>query len=122
MVTKSIETKTVKGKAHLLCRLTDTEVKNAAKALADGLKKREEIESRLEALKQQMKAEATQVEGEISFNRQLVSSESEFRTVEIDIVYNFTKGTKEFIRTDTGEVYKRDGITDDERQQLLPLE
>lgn len=110
------------GKAYLACKLTEPEIKAAGKSLAEALSRRAECEGRLESVKQQIKAEITQAEGDAAKFQQLVATEVEHRMIDVDWVFDFKAGIKETVRTDTGEVVRRDPITDEERQRELPIE
>lgn len=115
------QTKTTKGKAHLPCKLTQKEIYEAGKSLADALKRKSECEVRLESFKQQVKAEITTAEGEASKFQGLVASEIEYRMVEVEARFDFKAGRKTIIRMDTGEIIRTENITEDERQRMLPL-
>lgn len=102
-------------------RLTEKELKDASKALAEAINKRSIIESQLETFKAQKKAEVAAQDAVISANSVLVNSEKEFRLVECKIEYDFRKkGVKTFVRLDTGEIVKTEQITNEERQEFMP--
>lgn len=107
------------GTAYLLCRLTPEEVKTAAKNLAESLKRRRELEVRLDSVKQQIKGEMTTAEGDAQKFEQLVATESEHRMLPVDICFDFRRGVKDTVRTDTGEIVKTEAITDEDRQRQL---
>lgn len=52
-------------------------------------------------------------------NTSMISTEREWRLVPVEITFDFTEGYKTFVRKDTGEVVKREAITEAERQQDL---
>ena len=114
--------KTQKGKIYLPCKLTQKEIYEAGKSLADALKKKTEHEVRLETFKQQVKAEITSAEGEAQKFQGLVSSEIEYRMVDVETRFDFKTGRASVVRMDTGELLKTREITDEERQRLLPLQ
>lgn len=115
--------RTKKGKAHLEYKLTPQEVHAAGKDLADALKRRAQAEAKLETFKQQVKAEMAEADGQILRNQALVANESEYRMIDVEIRYDFKAGEKEIVRMDTGELVKKERITDEERQlELTPAE
>lgn len=115
-------TRTKKGKLHLACRLKPQEIYEAGKSLAEALKTRAEAEVRLEAFKQQVKADITQAEGQAAKYQSLVASEIEFRMVDVEVRYNFPAGEKEVVRMDTGEIVRIERITDEERRLEIDTE
>lgn len=108
-----------KGNAYLPCVLTQKEIYDAGKSLSDALKRRAECENRLDAVKQQIKGETTQAEGDIAKFSALVSSEKEHRMVDVEVRFDFKADTKTTVRMDTGEIIKSERITDEERQRVM---
>lgn len=109
----------IKGNLYLECKLTEAELKESGKKLADGIQKKTEVESRVESFKTQAKAEVAEIDATIGKMSALVNNEKEFRMVECEISWDFKKGVKTFIRKDTGEVAKTERITEEERQREL---
>lgn len=110
-----------KGKVYLPCKLTQKEIYESGKSLADALKRVDECEVRLEGMKQQIKAEITQAQGEAAKFRSLVATEVEHRMVDVEVRLDWRRGKKETVRMDTGELLRTDDITDEERQRELNL-
>lgn len=102
-------------------KLTEKELKTAAKELAEGLNKKSRLESDIETFKAQKKAEIAAIDAVVSRNAILVNSEKEFRLVECKVDYDFGRdGGKTFTRLDNGEIVKQEPITNEERQALMP--
>lgn len=108
-----------KANLYLECKLTEPELKDAGKKLADAIQKKTEVEARVESFKTQAKGEIAEIEATIGKMSALVNNEKEFRTVECLIEWDFKKRIKSFVRKDSGEVAKTDRISDDELQMEL---
>lgn len=108
-------------KLPLEVRLTEAELKAAAKEMAEAINYKGRIENEMEAFKAQKKAETSAQEAIIARCAQLVNSEKEFRLVECRVEYDFAKkGTKTFYRLDNGEAVRTEQITNEERQRMIP--
>jgi hypothetical protein len=101
---------------HLECRLTETELKDSSKKLAEAIQRHGMIEERMEAFKTQNKAEMAEVAAIIGKHSALINNEKEFRMVPCEVTYDFKAGTKTFVRLDTAEIVKYETISDQERQ------
>src|SRR5260221_1997707 len=101
-------------------RLTDKEVKAAAKELAEALNQKARLDGEVETFKAQKKAEVAAIDAVIAKNAVLVNSEKEFRLVECQVGYDFQTAKKTFTRLDNGEIVRTETITNDERQQMMP--
>lgn len=109
-------------KIYMECRLTNEELKECAKKLAEAISRKTRIENSLESFKAEKKAEVQSCEGEISLMSEKVNSEKEFRGVDCSIEFDFKKGKKTTKRKDTLEVFKVEDISDEERQEELLLQ
>ncbi len=109
------------GTAYLSCKLSREEVHTSGKSLAEAIQRKAMCEARLDEVKAQVKGEITQAEGDIAKFQALVSTEREYRMVSVDICFDFARGVKETIRTDTGEIVKTEALTDEDRQRELPM-
>lgn len=109
-------------KIYLECKLTDAELKDCSKKLAEAISRKTRIENSLEGFKSEKKAEIQSCDGEISLMSEKVNSEKEFRSVDCSIEYDFKRSKKTITRKDNGEIYKVEDITDEERQEELLLQ
>lgn len=101
--------------------LTEDEIRDEAKSLADALNKKREAEERLDAFKAQVKGEITELEGRINRAAALVNAGKEHRQVEVEVQLDFNLGMRIEIRKDTGEEFRRRPLTTDERQMELEV-
>ena len=113
--------KTQKASLYLECRLTDDEMKSCSKTLAESIRQRDQLLADIETFKAQRKAEIVALDGTIAKMSSMVNSEKEFRDVRCEVIFNFEKGFKTYVRLDTGEEVKHDPITDAERQAEFNL-
>jgi hypothetical protein len=100
----------------LPCRLTEGEVKEAGKTLAESLRRLDEAEERKKAFHSGIKSEILKIMGDVEESRSKVSTETAYRNIQCEVLFFFKRGEKEFHRTDTGELVKTEKITDEERQ------
>lgn len=101
------------------CTLNEAEVRQASKKLADTLQKRLVIEDRMKQEKAKAKAEYAALDGQSWRLSRMIQTERETREVLCEVRYDFQKGEKTFIRTDTGEIARVDKIRPAERQKEL---
>lgn len=123
-------TKTLEKEASVLrkekrewlpCKLSEKELKQHSKDLANAYDRSQELNSQLDTFKAQIKSHLTEVEGNIGRLSSLVSSEIEYRAVDCELIYDFKAGKKTLIRKDTGEVIRTDELTSDERQMEMNI-
>lgn len=108
-------------KVPLEVRLTEAELKAAAKELAEASVRKGQLENDIETFKAQKKAEITALEAVIAKNVNLVNAEKEFRLVECRVEYDFgRRGVKTYYRLDNGESVRTEQITNEERQRMMP--
>lgn len=100
--------------------LTEKELKEASKVLAESFRAKNALEAEIDTFKAQKKAEITKLDGVISLNAGLVNNEKEFRAVECEIRFEWERGNKVITRMDTGEEMRTEPITNAERQQFFP--
>lgn len=108
-----------KEKQYLEVQLTDGEVKQASKELAEAIQRKDAIQDQLATFKTQKKAEITMCDGDINKNTILVSSGKEMRMVECEITLDFDSGKKSTVRTDNGVVVDERPLSSDEKQLVL---
>lgn len=100
-------------------KLSDAELRDASKKLADAVQRKGQVESKLETLRTQIKAEIAELEAHIMKNTSLVANEREFRNLDCRVEFDWKKGEKTIARADNGEILATERITDDERQMHL---
>jgi hypothetical protein len=105
----------------LSCKLTTEEFEERAKSLAEAHEDRKGLESNHEMLKRQMKSEAAELEAKIDVLAAVVSRKSEMRQVEVEEQADLVKLKAFRYRMDTGEVINERPLTEDERQEKIPL-
>lgn len=110
-----------KVELELECHLTDAEKLAAGKELGDALEDMRRIEERLASFKAQVKAEASQKQAEIGILSQMLNTGRQYRSVDCEIRYDWAASSKTWIRLDTGEIVKVQGISDHERQQQFEV-
>lgn len=107
---------------YLPCKLTESELKDYSKQLANSYDRRMEVEAGLATFKSQAQSQVKSIEGDIGRLSNLVSAEVEYRSVDCEMVYDFIHDEKILTRRDTGEVLRTDKLTNDEKQMELPIE
>ena len=113
---------TVKTKLNLLVRLTEKELMDHARNMADAVSKMKEAQDRLDSFKSQVKAEMERYQAEINVASDKVNRGEEYRMVDAECQYDFAAGVKTYIRLDTLMEVRKETITDEERQRELALE
>lgn len=110
-------------RADLPVRLTEKELLERSRELADLAPAISAEEKHAEAVKQGLKQRMGQLELKRSLLSEVVRSGEEPRPVEVHGVADFDRGMYHEERTDTGEVLhgSRRRLTDDEMQAPLPL-
>jgi hypothetical protein len=108
-----------KEKQYLECMLSDDELKQASRELADACQRKTSIEDQLATFKAQKKAEITQCDGEINKNTVLVSSGKEMRMVECEATLDFDSGKRTVVRLDSGVIVQERPLSTDEKQLEL---
>ena len=119
MTDKEPNVRIFKEKHYLEVQLTDDEIRQAGKDLADAIKRKNGIEADLETFKAQKKAETTQCDGDIAKNAVLVGAGKEMRMVECDVTLDFNANRRTSVRTDNGVVVQERLLTTEEKQLEL---
>lgn len=116
------EPKMVQFESSLKCALTDEELQKKGAELADAIDEQERAEAELGEVKQQFKS---RIDGAICRAAGLASTiraKSEYRKVKCERIFNFADGKVREYRWDINEMIGERVMTDDDRQQHLPLE
>lgn len=69
----------------------------------------------------QLKAETDLLTAQTKLAADKIQAKCELRSVKCHVLFDWDAGTKQVVRIDTGEVVEKSNITDEERQQNLPL-
>lgn len=102
---------------RLLCELTDLELMEKGIMLKDCLKQLTELEVQKARLTAAMKPIKSQIEDLVP----IIDTRKEMREVECDWRFEWAKGIKVLVRTDTYEEVTRRPVTDEEKQIQLEL-
>lgn len=108
--------KTKKTRNPLVCEITEEEKADYGRMLADTVKKLETQEADKKTIMKTLGAEVDETKKIIRKLTDTITTGKEVRMVECEIVYNSKDGTVIASRLDTGEVYSRREMTEDERQ------
>lgn len=105
----------------LPCKLTESELKEFGRKLAVKCEDIAAEESRQKDQKSEMKARLDGMESERSILALVVRRQEEQRDVECEEEFNYESGKVTVSRTDTGEELRVRPMTNEERQQPLPV-
>lgn len=105
----------------LPCKLTDEEWAQRASECATTTNDCETEEARQASVKAELKARMSELESKRKQLAEIVQRREEFRDVEVQHIGDATLRVQ-IIRTDTGEVLGTRAMTEQERQEALPLE
>jgi len=117
----SRDTRTEKITKNLACKLTDTELKEFGRKLATKCEDIASEESRQKDQKSEMKARLDGMEAERTSLAIVVRRQEEQRDVEVEEVFDYELGKVTQTRLDTGEEIRVRPMTNEERQQPLPV-
>jgi hypothetical protein len=106
---------------QLECLLTDKEKLAYGKELSEKLKNIAVAEGELDHFKAGIKDRVTAAETRASVLARAISTGTEFRSVECDIIYDWKAKTKTWIRKDNKAEAKQDIISEFELQEELKL-
>lgn len=104
---------------YLECTLTDDELRDYSKQMADCYSKKSRAEFNFKSIKKQTDSEIAGYEARINLCAEKVNSGKEYREVSCDVKYDWDKKTKDYVRKDTGEIAKSDIITEKELQEEI---
>lgn len=102
----------------LICELTDAEVKERGEELAQELKGITELEVERARVNAKIKPKQQRVEQLVA----AIDTKREEREVECDWCFEWSKGVKVLVRSDTFEEVQTTQISEEERQIKLELE
>lgn len=110
-----------KENRSLICKLTDAELKEYSKKLAESISEKARVEDDLKSFSTQSKAKIQGCDATINLLSEKINTEREYRMVECEIKYDFKKMEKKIVRKDTGEVIDTDIISEEEKQEELEV-
>jgi hypothetical protein len=103
----------------LKCILTPDEIKKAGDLMARAEGERTDAESTLKSVQAQYKAKIASAEAAMGAEASKIRSGYEFRTVEVLVEFDHSRGTVEKVRTDTFECIESRRMTDYEAQRKI---
>lgn len=106
---------------NLPCKLTEAELKEFGRKLAVKCEDIAAEESRQKDQKSEMKARLDGMESERSIFALVVRRQEEQRDVEVEELFDYEAGKVIQTRLDTGEEIRVRPMTNEERQQPLPV-
>jgi hypothetical protein len=106
----------------LECILTDDEKLKYSKTIAESVSKKARAEDALKSFQTQQKAEIAGFDASINSIAEKLSTGREYRPVECRLVLNFKTKTKNWVRTDTGEIGRTVPLDESDYQEPIPLE
>lgn len=109
-------------KKSLAVNLTDEELLTHSKELAKVSQDKEAVERRKKEVADDFKAQVTKLEAEISILSRTIGNGYEYRDVECYWVYDWPRGKKSLMRTDTSEIVQSTNIEEHEKQNRLNLD
>lgn len=116
------EPKVVKFEDTLKCVLTDDELQQKGAQLADAIDEVTRLNDEFTGVKQQFKAKIDGATAKSTGLASTIRSKAEYRAVKCERVFDFKGGVVVERRLDTLEITNRRNMTNDDRQQHLPLE
>ena len=110
-----------KTSLHLECILTDTEKLTYSKEMAEAVGLRARGEDSLKSFSTQIKAQIAGHDAKINLLAEKLSTGREYREVGCEVVKDFKRRTKTFVRLDTGAVARTDELTESDLQGELEV-
>jgi hypothetical protein len=105
----------------LPCPLTDDEKIARSLMLAEALDRRNQLDLERKDTMAEFKDREAKLDSEIGRLGTIVRGGKELRQVECEDQHNYKNGTADRVRLDTGEVVQTRPLTEEERQQELPV-
>jgi hypothetical protein len=103
------------------CILTNDEKLEYGIAISEAFESKKCKEDELNRVSAQIKGEIALCDAQIRVIAQKFTSGTEYREVECEILYNFVMRMRQWIRKDTGEIYKEDIIPEHMLQEEMKL-
>jgi hypothetical protein len=119
---KEPKIKTTHETRLLRCELTQDEILAAGAALAKSMRDGQKLEAESESIKGAMKARLLAIESEMMVQQSKVQDKFEMRNVPVELVLDYTNKEARSIRTDTGEVFDKRRMTQEELQMDLEFD
>lgn len=106
----------------LKCALTDEELQAKGAQLADAIDEGKRLDEEFTGVKQQFKAKIDGASARAAGLASTIRAKAEYRSVKCSRRYDFANGEVREYRDDTMTEISRRAMTNDDRQQHLPLE
>lgn len=110
-----------KDKLNLECSLTDGDLLVYSKKLSNHLYEKNRVEYEVKAAVANGKAKIAEHDDAVNDLSEKLRTGKERRDVECKIEYDWSKKTREWIRSDTGECAQNDIIPEEDLQEHLKL-
>jgi hypothetical protein len=104
------------GHEDLRCPITDGEHRQKGVLLGQLLEERRQIEQRHKEERAAQKEEMATHDVKLHVCQEEVRTQSEVRSVDVEVVADFSRGVVETIRLDSGKVIRSRPMSDNERQ------
>ncbi len=102
-------------------KLTPEEITDHSEALAKANIDVAQTETDLANVKKQYASKIAGFEALIQSHSMFITTKEEWRDVDCQWLFNFTRGTKELVRLDTGQIIEsKIKVTDHDRQRMMP--
>ena len=118
---EAIRLKINKTTRTLECKLTKEELADCSKLLAEGIRRKKQIEDELAAFKAQKKSELTAIAADISIQSGKINSEKEYRSVDCEARTDYSLSRFTITRKDTGEEIENRPLDASEKQMELEI-
>ncbi len=103
-------------------KLTPEEITEHGDALAKSNIDLAQTELDVANVKKQYASKIAGFEASIQSHSMFITTKEEWRDVECQWLFNFSRGTKDLVRLDTGQIIEsKIKVTDHDRQRMLPL-
>jgi hypothetical protein len=109
-------------KENLKTKLTPSELTAYSTEMSEKYIEHGQLEADKKGVVADYKGKTDVLEGQLGQLSVKVSTQHEWRDVEVHWAYNFTTNKKLLIREDSGEIVKEDKVTDADRQKLFPID
>jgi uncharacterized protein YecA (UPF0149 family) len=111
----------IKDILSLQCILTEKELLTYSKQLSENISKKARSEDCLKQFSSQVKSEIATCDANINSIAEKLNTGKEFRNVDCEIVYDFEKKERRWVRVDTFETIKTDMILEEDLQEGIKI-
>lgn len=107
---------------NLKVMLTQEELVGMGEAMAEASREKAEAESELTSVKKQIQGKIEMAQLAMNRAADLIRDKFQFRPVDCERVFDYTKGVVTEVRLDTNAEISKRSMTEEEKQMNLPLE